>query len=63
MSQKVYLALSGTIFGVIAVLQLTRAIYGWHAQVATFEVPVWLSWVAAVVAGYLAISAFILLRK
>lgn len=63
MSQKIFLAISGTIFGIIAILQMTRAIYGWHVQVAAFAVPLWFSWVAMVVAGCLAISAFILLRK
>ena len=62
-AKKTFLAVSGTIFGIIAILQLTRAIYGWHAQVGTFEVPLWFSWIAVVVAGCLATSAFILLRK
>ena len=63
MSQKIFLAVSGTIFAIIAILQMIRVIYGWHAQVGTFEVPLWFSWIAVVVAGCLAISAFILLRK
>ena len=63
MSQKTFLSISGTIFGIIAVLHLMRAIYGWPAQIGTFVVPTWLSWVSLLVAGYLAVSAFILLRK
>jgi len=63
MSEKTYIAVSGIIFALIAVLQLTRALSGWPARVGTFELPLWPSWVAVLVAGYLAISAFILLRK
>ena len=63
MSQRTFLGVSGAIFGIIAILQLTRVIYGWHIQVDSFEVPLWFSWIAVVVAGYLAISAFILMKK
>ena len=58
MSQKVFLAVSGTIFGVIALLHLARILAGWPARIGTFEVPTWLSWVSMLVAGYLAFSAF-----
>jgi hypothetical protein len=63
MSQKTFLGVSGTIFGVIALLHLARIIYGWPAQIGTFVVPTWASWLSLLVAGYLAITAFILLRK
>ena len=63
MGQKTYLGISGTIFGIIAVLHMARAIYGWPAQIGMLEVPMWASWTSFFVAGYLAVSAFILLRK
>ncbi len=55
--------MSGTIFGIVALLHLARIIYGWPAQIGTFIVPTWVSWLSLLVAGYLAITAFILLRK
>lgn len=58
MSQKVFFTVSGTIFGVIALLHLARILAGWPARIGTFEAPTWLSWVSMVVAGYLAFSAF-----
>ena len=58
MNQKTFLSISGVIFGVIAVMHLVRIIAGWPAHIGAFEVPMWLSWVAMVVAGYLAVSAF-----
>jgi hypothetical protein len=63
MSQKAFLGVSGTIFGIVAILHLARIIYGWPAQIGTFVVPTWASWVSLFVAGYLALTAFILLRK
>jgi len=63
MSQKAFLGVSGTIFGIIAILHLARVMYGWPAQIGTFVVPTWVSWLSLLVAGYLALTAFILLRK
>ena len=63
MSQRTFLGVSGTIFGIIAILHLLRITYGWPAQIGSFTVPTWLSWLSLLIAGYLAITAFILLRK
>ena len=63
MSQRTFLGVSGTIFGIIAILHLARIIYAWPAQIGRFVVPAWLSWLSLLVAGYLAITAFSLLRK
>ena len=58
MSQKVFLAVSGTIFGLIALLHLARLVADWPARIGTFDVPLWFSWVGLAIAGYLAFSAF-----
>jgi len=63
MSQKAFLAVSGTIFGIIAILHLARIVFGWPAQIGSVRVPTWASWLSLLVAGYLAITAFILLRR
>jgi len=62
-SQKSFLGVSGTVFGIIAILHLLRITYGWQAQIGSFAVPTWLSWLSLLIAGYLAITAFSLLRK
>ena len=47
-----YQMVSGTVFAVVSALQLARALAGWPAQVGTFEIPVWASYIAfAVTAG------------
>lgn len=58
MNQKTFSTVIGVIFSVIAVLHLLRAVLGWNAVIGSFAVPIWLSWVAAVVAAFLAYSAF-----
>lgn len=58
MNQKMFSTVVGAIFLVIAVLHLLRAVLGWNAVIGTFSVPMWLSWIAAVVAAFLAYSAF-----
>ena len=57
MSNK-YVVVSGAFFGVVAVLQVVRVLYQWPVHVGTFEIPVWFSWIAAVVAGGLCAWAF-----
>ena len=58
MNQKTFSTVVGVIFAVIAVLHLLRAVLGWNAVVGSFTVPMWFSWIALVMAGFLAYSAF-----
>jgi len=53
-----YPLFSGVIFGLVASLQLVRAVVGWAVKIGPFNVPLWFSWVAAIVAGSLAVWAF-----
>ena len=54
MDKNQSLMLAAVIFGIIALLHLLRSILNWPASIAGLNVPVWLSYVAVVVAGYLA---------
>lgn len=62
MSNK-YIIVSGVVFGIVALLQLARAMYGWPVQIAEFNLPIWASWVAVFVAGSLCVWAFYSSRK
>ena len=57
MSNK-YAVVSGAFFGALAVVQAVRILNQWPVQVRGFDVPVWFSWVAMVVAGSLSVWAF-----
>ena len=58
-----YVVVSGVLFGLIALVQAVRALNQWSVQVAGFDMPVWVSWVATVVAGSLCVWAFRSARK
>ena len=58
MNRSGYRTVSGLVFGLIAILQLIRAVTQTPVQIGTTAIPVGASWVAAIVAGALAVWAF-----
>jgi hypothetical protein len=58
MHRSGYQTVSGLLFGLIAVLQLLRAVRQVPVQVGSMAIPVWASWVAVIVAGGLCFWAF-----
>lgn len=55
--------MTAIIFLIISVLHFARAFLGWEASIAGLVVPVWGSWVALVVSGFLAYSGFSLSKQ
>jgi hypothetical protein len=53
-----YERVSGTVFAVVAIVQLARVLLGWPVQIDLFTVPIWFSVIAFLVTGGLAIWAF-----
>jgi len=58
MNQKYFYNVTLVIFSLIAILHALRLVYGWGAVIGGWEVPIWLSGLAVILAGYLAYSAF-----
>ena len=58
MNQRFFNLIAGLIFLVIAVLHLLRIVFGWSAVIGGWVVPQWVSWLAFLVAGYLAYEGF-----
>lgn len=54
MDKNQLLMLASAIFGLIALLHLIRSIFSWPASIAGFNVPLYFSYIAVLVAGYLA---------
>lgn len=54
MSQKTFDLVAGVFFLLIAVGHLLRVLFGWSVNVGGLTVPMWASWLALVVIGYLA---------
>ena len=53
-----YILVSGIIFGLIAVAHVWRALMQLPINIGSTGIPVWVSWIAAVVAGALCVWAF-----
>ncbi len=51
MEQKAFLVLAGVIFALVALLHVLRIYMGWSVVIGSWTAPVWLSWIALVVAG------------
>lgn len=63
MGEKHFTFVTGLIFLLIAILHVLRLVYGWKAVIGGWMVPMWLSWVALVIAAYLAYTGFRLSKK
>ena len=53
-----YRTVSGVVFGVVALGHGIRAVMQVPAQLGATSIPIWVSWVAVVVAGGLCLWAF-----
>ena len=62
-SEKVYLAISGSIFLLVAAFHLLRMLFQWKIVVGTFEVPFLLSYSGFPTAAAYSAWAFWLIRK
>jgi hypothetical protein len=51
MDHKTFTIVAGAIFAVVALLHVLRILMGWPAVIGGWEVPMWVSWIALVVAG------------
>jgi hypothetical protein len=58
-----YLTISATVFAVVAVAHLVRAIAQWPIMIGPWSVPVGASWIAALFSAALSAWAVSLLRK
>jgi len=63
MPQKNFFLITTIIFLAIVVLHILRLLYGWHAVIGGWTVPMWLSVVAIIISGYLSYQGFSLIKK
>jgi hypothetical protein len=63
MKQGAFLLVTSSIFALIALLHALRVVYGWNVTIGEWTVPVWVSAVGFLIAGYLAFQAFFLKRN
>lgn len=63
MSNRQYLVVSATLFSLVALAHFLRLVNAMTVTVADYVVPMYVSWVGAIVPALLAISALRLLGK
>ena len=63
MSEKTFVAVAAVIFGLVALLHLFRIVMGWSIVIDAWTVPMWLSWIALVVAGALSYFGMSVARR
>ena len=63
MKQGAFLLVTSSIFALIALLHALRLIYGWNVMIGEWIVPVWVSAIGFLIAGYLAFQGFLLRRR
>jgi Domain of unknown function (DUF4760) len=57
-NRKTYFLVTGTLFALVALLHLVRIFADWSFIIADWSVPKWVSWVALIVVGAVAIFGF-----
>lgn len=57
MNSRLYVAVSGSVFAVVAILHLLRVVNGWEVMVGPWSAPMAVSWCGAVVAAALSVWA------
>jgi hypothetical protein len=63
MKQGAFVLVTSSIFALVAFLHALRLIFGWNVAIGEWTVPVWVSAVGFLIAGYLAVQGFLLKRK
>ena len=58
MTDKTFHLIAGLVFAVIALVQALRIVMGWSVVIGGWSAPMWISWVAIIVAGGLSYLAF-----
>ena len=58
MDKKTYYTIVSGIFGIITLAHIARVLYGWDAQIGDIVIPMWASYAAILIAGYLSIRGW-----
>jgi len=63
MNQKTFVSVVSVIFLLAALVHVARLALGWQVAVNMWAVPMWVSWVAILITGFLAFEGFRLSRR
>lgn len=63
MNQKTFSVVAGLIFLVVALAHALRLVFGWQVMLQAWTVPLWVSWIALFISGFLAYEGLALGRR
>lgn len=63
MNQKLFSLVVGLIFLVVAVVHALRFVFSWPITILGWTVPIWVSWIAFLISGFLAYEGLTLARR
>ena len=63
MKQSAFSLIAAAVFTLVALGHAIRLLFRWQVTVGKIVVPVWISWVGLIIAGYLAYEGFKLSRR
>ena len=63
MNSKTFQLVAGVIFAVVAVLHLSRIVFGWQVVLGEWTLPAWISYFGLIAAGFLAYQGLTLSKK
>ncbi len=58
MKPKNYFFITCVIFGITFLVHVLRVFNSWNVEVEDFTAPMWFSWIALIVMGYLSFESF-----
>jgi hypothetical protein len=56
MSIKTFSLVAGVVFGIVALVQILRIALAWEVVIGGWTAPMWFSWIAVIVAGFLSFT-------
>jgi len=63
MKKQTFFALTSFIFALVALMHVFRLVYSWPAVMGSWNIPIWVSMIGVVVAGFLSYSAYRLMKS
>ena len=58
MTPRIFSLIAAGVFLLIALGHAMRLLFRWHVTIENVVVPVWISWIGLIIAGYLAYQGF-----
>lgn len=58
MNELYFHIVAGAIFSLVLILHVLRIAFGWQVAVGDWSAPMWVSWLAIIIAALLAVESF-----